>query len=469
VVVGHPSAVREGLRADLARFDLDVRTCTPDEAQSHPPDGCLFLLCPDGGPANTLDRARSLAKQVPGAAVVVLAPPDWPSTPAAEPESAVTVLRWPLGEKAVRQVVQEATWGCLSRAPAVAVEALRALIMDHQHAVVALDGDLRVRLANRPAEILFGGSNRALAGELWPVRFGGQGPGGERLVSALTQAIDNQDVVELNGLPWHRHTLHVRVIPVRSAAASPGWAFSVLLVADEMTPRGRLEVELRQSRKMAALGSLVSSVAHEINTPLAGIMGYADLLLSSSPPESVSGDLLKIHREAERCRRIVESLLFFGRPRKPHRLAVDLNHLLRETLALLRHDLRVSGISVREELDPHVGELVADPHELQQVLFNLMNNARQAMKSSGGGTLTLRTEREGDVVRAHIVDTGPGIPEEVLPHIFEPFFSTKEVGAGTGLGLSICAEIVETHGGRIHAVSKEGEGATFVVELPAAT
>ena len=184
----------------------------------------------------------------------------------------------------------------------------------------------------------------------------------------------------------------------------------------------------------------------------------------------------RIHREAERTRRIIQNLLSFARQHQPERTAVDLNEVLRRTLSLRAHEHRVRNIRVELDLEP-LPLTQADPHQLQQVFLNLILNAEQAMLAAHGrGTLRVQTRliRQETVVgtenpayvEIRIEDDGPGIPKEHLQRIFEPFFTTKPVGQGTGLGLSIAYGIVAEHGGRIYAVSQEGQGASFVIELP---
>lgn len=258
-------------------------------------------------------------------------------------------------------------------------------------------------------------------------------------------------------------------------------------IARNLTDRKRLEQQLVQSEKLSAIGQLVAGVAHELNNPLTSISGYAQLMMRQ--PEitgDLQQDLQQIHTQAERAARIVQNLLIFAREHKPERVVVNLNEVLRGTLALQAYQLRVDNISVTTQYDPHLPSTVADPHQLQQVFLNLINNAHHAMLQRGGpGTLTLSTRfgpsrREQadapldglppqNILEVSINDTGTGIPERDLKRIFDPFFTTKPVGQGTGLGLSICFGIVREHDGQIWAESTVGVGTTVHVDLPLRT
>jgi two-component system, NtrC family, sensor kinase len=251
---------------------------------------------------------------------------------------------------------------------------------------------------------------------------------------------------------------------IRDAEGHPSRA--VLLVQD-ITELKELERELRQAEKMSAVGLLVSGVAHELNNPLAGVLGYAQLLLRQEPAEGVRRGLDAIQREAERCKRIVQNLQTFARKHKPQEGETRLNDLLRAALELRSYQLGVDNIRVVTELDEDLPVTRGDGHQLQQVFLNLIVNAHQAMLATGrGGTLTLRSCRRGPDLVVEIQDDGPGIPAVDLGRIFDPFFTTKDVGHGTGLGLSICYGIVKEHEGRITARNAAGAGAVFTVEIP---
>jgi signal transduction histidine kinase/FixJ family two-component response regulator len=229
-----------------------------------------------------------------------------------------------------------------------------------------------------------------------------------------------------------------------------------------------LRSDLLQTEKMAAIGHLVSGIAHELNNPLTGILGYAQLLLGRRLAPAQLGDAQRIYREAERARHIVKNLLLFARETKPERTAVDLNEIVERTLALRSYELKVEDIALELELDPNLPQTVGDPTQLQQVVLNLVVNSEQAiLQSRGHGRIRICTRQApGSRLVLEISDDGPGILPEVASRVFEPFFTTKPPGVGTGLGLSIVYGIVQEHGGDIYLESEVGRGSTFVVELP---
>ena len=228
--------------------------------------------------------------------------------------------------------------------------------------------------------------------------------------------------------------------------------------------------QLLQAEKMAALGQTISGVAHELNNPLATISSWAERL-SQRPnlEDAIRRGLETILSEAERAARIVRNLLTFARKRQTTRAMVDVNQVVRETLALRSYEQGVTNIRVIDALAAGLPLVFADGHQIQQVLLNLVINAEQAMLSAHGrGVLVVRTwhDADQDSVILEINDDGPGIPDELQPKIFDPFFTTKEVGKGTGLGLTVAYAIVQEHGGRIRLESRTQAGASFYVELP---
>jgi signal transduction histidine kinase/CheY-like chemotaxis protein len=281
------------------------------------------------------------------------------------------------------------------------------------------------------------------------------------------------------------------LLRLRRADGNPVWV-ELTAHADRHTDDGTLRVEalirdvserkklddetrdlyhqLLQAEKMAALGQTISGVAHELNNPLATILNCAELLSSRKPlDEQVRRGLDTIRSESERAARIVRNLLTFARKRQTTRAMVDVNQVVRETLALRAYDQRVTNITVIDALAAGLPLVFADSYQVQQVLLNLVINAEQAMLASNGrGTLVLRTWHDNDrgLVVLEINDDGPGIADDVQPKIFDPFFTTKEVGKGTGLGLTVAYAIVQEHGGRIRLESRPPAGASFFVELP---
>src|SRR5206468_10809119 len=268
-------------------------------------------------------------------------------------------------------------------------------------------------------------------------------------------------------------------VEVNAHADSPAEDGSIRVEAliRDVSERKKLDDETRDiyhqllpAEKMAALGQTISGVAHELNNPLATILSWAERL-SEKPglEDPVRRGLETILSEAERAARIVRNLLTFARKRQTTRAMVDINQVVRETLALRAYDQRVTNITVIDALAAGLPQVFADGHQIQQVLLNLVINAEQAMLSADGrGILVVRSwyDAERESVILEINDDGPGIPEDMQPKIFDPFFTTKEVGKGTGLGLTVAYAIVQEHGGRIRLESRPERGASFFVELP---
>ncbi len=278
--------------------------------------------------------------------------------------------------------------------------------------------------------------------------------------------VDNLDLQILRGDGRVGH-FSVNLSPMRD---DRGQITSVVVVMSDITDAATLQSKLMHAEKMAAVGQLVSGVAHEVNNPLTAILGFADLLMENQAvPESARKDLRVILQEAQRTKQIVQNLLSFARQMPPQRKPVQLNVILRRTVQLRSYDFHSRGVEVIEQLDPDLPPVVGDAHQLQQVFLNIVNNAYDAVRESARPAhIQIATTRQGNLVEVTFADNGPGI--SFPDRIFDPFFTTKEIGKGTGLGLSICYGIVREHGGEIFCYNNSGrEGATFVVRLPVAT
>ncbi|HEV2693911.1 MAG TPA: ATP-binding protein [Verrucomicrobiae bacterium] len=229
------------------------------------------------------------------------------------------------------------------------------------------------------------------------------------------------------------------------------------------------QAQLIQSEKLSAVGEFVAGVAHELNNPLAAVMGFSEMLKDADVGEKHSRHLDLIFKSAQRCQKIVQSLLSFARRSAPERKPVAPNGLIEDVLEMIAYPLRTSNVKVITHFSPKLPPVLADGHQIQQVVLNIINNARQAIEAhQDSGRITITTNSDTRCVRIVIQDNGPGISPENLKRIFDPFFTTKEVGKGTGLGLSLCYGMIREHGGNIIPSSKPGEGATFTIELPAA-
>jgi PAS domain S-box-containing protein len=251
-----------------------------------------------------------------------------------------------------------------------------------------------------------------------------------------------------------------------------------VIVARDLTPQTRLEAEqeelrkrLTQSEKLAALGQFVAGIAHELNNPLQGVLGHLELLRATDAfPKQLRPEVQTIYREADRAAKIVRNLLVFAGTRQLARRPVSLAAVLQRVLALRAPACRAVGIEVVRHYDEKLPRVQSDPLLLHQVFLNIVMNAEQAIAATerpGRIEIAVFVANPGDRVVATVRDTGRGIPPEVLPRIFEPFYTTKEVGQGTGLGLAIVFGIVQEHGGYIGAANHPDGGAVFTVELPA--
>lgn len=238
-------------------------------------------------------------------------------------------------------------------------------------------------------------------------------------------------------------------------------------IGRDVTERAITEQRAQMSQHLALIGQLAAGMAHEINNPLTGVLGFLELLGKQEVPEHLREYIDCISEGAQRVSRIVRDLLTFARQGKLERENADINRIIESTLSLQAYALRTSNISVTAELDTRLPKTTANISQLQEVFHNLIINAQSEMKSAHGrGTLKIKTEVLNNTIRISFKDDGPGIDKQNLSRLFSPFFTTRSVGEGTGLGLSISHGIISDHNGRIYAESSRGKGATFIVELP---
>ena len=329
------------------------------------------------------------------------------------------------------------------------VDAIRPAI-----GIVDLQG--RLRRANRAFAEMVGTPVTAIPGQPWlalvPVSW-------SDVIGRALKA-PNAEVLEMR--------TQDRIFAVRAHTA--GISGSAVLLIEDVTETRRLQEQLIQSEKLSAVGQLIAGVAHELNNPLASVLGFADFLgESGQTPPGLLEPVRVIQHEAQRAAGIVKNLLSFARRQDQERQALDIGPVLKRTLALLNNQLMGMKVDAKLWLDPDLPKIHGSPNQLQQVFLNLINNAAQAMSASGtGGHVTIRGRKWLGGVAVDVEDDGPGVPSEHADRVFEPFFTTKPPGEGTGLGLSICQGIIKEHGGRITLKSAPGRGAIFSVELPPA-
>ncbi len=264
--------------------------------------------------------------------------------------------------------------------------------------------------------------------------------------------------------PARRLLVNVATTPLRDMA---GAIAGTIMVVEDISARVQLEEQLQISEKMASIGLLAAGVAHEVNTPLTGISSFVQMLMQGTDPEDPKTQVLeKIERQTFRAAKIVNGLLNLARPAQVDCGPVDVNNVINDVLSLLEHQLRTGRIQVRKELAATAPVVLGIEYKLQQVFLNLFLNARDAMPK--GGWLSIVTRATADGATVEVADTGSGIPTEQLSRIYDPFFTTKDIGKGTGLGLSITYGIVQEHGGTITCDSVPGQGTRFTLALPLA-
>jgi PAS domain S-box-containing protein len=340
------------------------------------------------------------------------------------------------------------------------------ILNNTQSLILVADTAGLVSYANRRWQVL-GYKHEAILGRsLESLVSAGTRPAMREAYSAVLSGnqVDNLELQVLNA-DGRVGQFSVNLSPMRD---DQGLVSSVVVVMSDVTDAASLQAKLMHAEKMAAVGQLVSGVAHEVNNPLTAILGFADLLMENQElPESARKDLRVILQEAQRTKQIVQNLLSFARQMPPQRKPVQVNAILKRTIQLRAYDFHSRGVSISERYDEELPFVIGDSQQLQQVFLNILNNAYDAVRESiPGPRIDISTRRNDDYVEVAFCDNGHGISH--LDRIFDPFFTTKQVGEGTGLGLSICYGIVKEHGGEILCSNNTSrQGATFIVRLPA--
>lgn len=322
------------------------------------------------------------------------------------------------------------------------------------------DNECRLFKMNQAFASFFASHPKDLIGKTCEELFGGENP----CRGALPESRQQQDAPSTTDNLIRGELYQVSTFPLHTEPKP-----LTVHVMKNITETKKLKDLLYYSDKLASLGLLVGGVAHEINNPLTGIIGYAELLRMRPHSADIDPELKKILEGAERCRKIVENLLTFSRQKAPTKSVASINNIIDRTIDLRIYWIRTNNIEiVREYGEPST--VYADAQQLQLVILNIMLNAEQAITESnrGKGRIVFRTSFDPNTrqVQIRITDDGSGIPVEKLPKIFDPFFTTKPVGTGTGLGLAISHSIITEHGGTMWAESVEGEGATLAISLP---
>jgi C4-dicarboxylate-specific signal transduction histidine kinase len=243
----------------------------------------------------------------------------------------------------------------------------------------------------------------------------------------------------------------------------------VIISVRDITTERKLEQQIVQSERLAAMGAMIGGVAHELNNPLTSILGVSELLQDSQTTDAAHKQIGILQQQARRAAEIVHNLTYFATPPTPGKTSVNMADIVERTLNLHSYSLRKNSVTVDFLREPNLPTVKADPHQLMQVFLNLILNAEQAIREvRDRGTLRIRLGNSSGAVWASFQDDGPGIPQEVLTSVFDPFYTTKRPGRGTGLGLSICKSVMKEHNGTIEAANAPGGGAVFTVTLRSA-
>jgi len=351
---------------------------------------------------------------------------------------------------------------------------MASILQNSVDAIIFVDPDNRVQVWNRGAELIFGYRSAEMVGQTFH-RLIPPEIDAEAELRRIRDAIRAEGYVKDYIAP--RVTKDGRRITVdisrTNVHAADGEVLGSTVIIKDVTEKMQMEQKIYNTEKLASIGILAAGVAHEINNPLAIMLGFTELLLERFAPGTPEyDDLRMIAENGEHAKKIVEDLLGFARITEGLEDTVDVPHCVDRVVTIVRNTLVTHKIELRQEVPGGLPRVCGDPREFQQVVFNLVNNAVAAMQAVGG-RLTIRASAADGWVHLSVEDTGTGIPDEIKPRIFDPFFTTKKVGQGTGLGLSLCYGIVSKYGGRIGFESVAASdrpggptGTTFTVSMP---
>jgi PAS domain S-box-containing protein len=348
----------------------------------------------------------------------------------------------------------------------------RTIINNAGEAIFLLDRAGRIREWNKAAETLFGSPRRAVLGKPFSEVHLCYGLEIERAM-ADAEALGRRLAFEFPLRRPHRPDglIELSLSPLPSAhdprdvLADPRAEGRFVVIARDVTSERQLEDRITQTEKLAGIGQLAAGIAHQLNTPLGSILLSAQMLADSDLREDDAEDVERIIRQTEQCRQIIKGLLNFARPRSDERQLVPLAETVHETVYLMEKTLRVADIEVDLRAEDPALEVLGNRSELDQVFFNLLVNAVDAMPRGGRVTVTIAGAGPGEIL-VSFEDTGSGIAPEHRDQVFLPFYTTKDYGKGTGLGLSIVARIMHEHGGRVELAEAEGGGARFLLTFP---